>query len=222
MDSLGLKPSRGALRPLRLLSTLALCALSSAGALSGCSSDHSPIDPLFEAGGTTGGTGVSTGGTGGSKGGTGGGAGHAGTNTAGGGSGGHAGTDSGRGGSAGTSPSGGMSGNVGSVGGAGAGGTAGGGAGGGAGHGGTSSCGGVAPACRGLDSLGCCGNDPYGSAVCVNGEWMCSFTGNAPWIPAPGCNGQLCTFGSGGDAGGGAGGAAGQAGDTSSGQAGAL
>jgi hypothetical protein len=109
--------------------------------------------------------------------------------------GGHESGGSGVGGSAGTGGAlggGGLAGNAGS--GAGRGGTA------GSGTAGGSSCSGSAPACRGTDGRGCCANDPYGTATCRDGEWMCSFSGG-PWITAPGCNGQSCTFGFGGAAG---------------------
>lgn len=86
------------------------------------------------------------------------------------------------------------------------------------GTGGTSDCDGNAPACRGVDLQQCCGQDPYGSAICQNGHWMC-FLGDFPGVPAPGCNGRFdCGRTNGGE--GGQAGAGGQAGEGGAGQAG--
>jgi hypothetical protein len=68
-------------------------------------------------------------------------------------------------------------------------------------------CPGSPPACRGFDLNTCCGQDPYGMAVCRNDQWLCSFSGTDSWVAAPGCNGELCGFG-------------GQSGDGFGGQAG--
>jgi hypothetical protein len=47
-------------------------------------------------------------------------------------------------------------------------------------------CSGTAPNCFGGDITMCCGQDPSGTAQCVDGVWKC---GSAD---APGCNGTSC------------------------------
>ena len=63
-----------------------------------------------------------------------------------------------------------------------------------AGAGGLFECNGIAPECYGWDLQSCCGNDPYGPAICQGGEWVCSFSqidpdysGTSHAAPAPGC-----------------------------------
>jgi hypothetical protein len=47
-------------------------------------------------------------------------------------------------------------------------------------------CSGDAPSCFGNDTSSCCGQDPAGTAVCTDGQWLC---GGAA---APGCDGTSC------------------------------
>jgi hypothetical protein len=48
---------------------------------------------------------------------------------------------------------------------------------------------GIPPSCFGSDLQRCCANDPTGGATCNGEQWTCDDGA----VPAPGCNGQLCT-----------------------------
>ena len=192
--------------PLHLVSALGLSFWGVVGILVGCSG----TDLTSTDGGQSGGTGGTSGSNAGA--GKGGSAGHAGGAT----------TGAGKGGGApagGSTAQGGSGGDSATNGGKAGGGKA------GQGAAGSSNCTGEMPLCFGTDPERCCVQDPYPSAVCRDGQWLCAGTADNSWITPPGCDGQLCyDLADGGAAGGGgqAGerGNAGQAGAGAGGQAG--